>query len=107
MDVEKRAAAVFKSIESLRQEPERGVSAIVHRFDRAGASAALERLTVALGDFDLSSATGALAELGTAGLPPWAVDDLGRLRHCVDEYDYAEARGIASRLLARVHDGEL
>ena len=37
---------------------------------------------------------------------PWASDDLERLRRSVDGYDYGEARGIASRLLARVHGGE-
>ena len=46
----------------------------------AAAGAALDRLTVALDDYDVSSASGALAELGTSGLPPWAADDLGRLR---------------------------
>ena len=103
-DVEKHAAAVFKSIESLRPAPGRAVDTAVRPFDRVGASAALERLTAALDDFDLSSASGALADLGTSGLPPWAAEDLDRLQHSVDGYDYAEARGIASRLLARVHD---
>jgi two-component system sensor histidine kinase/response regulator len=102
-DVEERGATVFKSIQSLRSAPDRAVDSAVRPFDRAGASAALERLTAALDDFDLSSASGALADLGTSGLPPWAADDLGRLQHSVDGYDYAEARGIASRLLDRVH----
>ena len=75
-------------------------------FDRAVAGAALDRLTVALDDYDVSSASGALADLDTSGLPSWAADDLGRLRRCVDGYEYGEARGIAARLLARVHGGE-
>ena len=66
-------------------------------------AATIERLTAALDDFDLSSASGALADLG-ASLPPWAADDLDRLHQSVDGYNYAEARAIASRLLVRVHD---
>ena len=103
-DLEQHAAVVFNAIESLRSTKNRGVEMTIHPFDRAGAGAALERLTAALDDFDLSSASGALADLGTSGLPSWAADDLGRLQHSVDGYDYTEARGIASRLLARVHD---
>jgi signal transduction histidine kinase/CheY-like chemotaxis protein/HPt (histidine-containing phosphotransfer) domain-containing protein len=103
--VEDRAAIVFGSIASLR-EPEPAAAGDSGRpFDSQFAGAALERLTVALDDFDLSSASDALADLGTSGLPAWAADDLGRLRHCVDGYEYPEARGIASRLLARVHEG--
>ena len=37
--------------------------------------------------------------------PTGRADDLGRLRLCIDGYEYGEARGIASRLLARVHGG--
>jgi hypothetical protein len=70
------------------------------------AGAALERLTVALDDYDLSSASGAMADLSTAGLPPWASEDLGRLRHSVEGYEYDEARTIASGLLARVRNGD-
>jgi hypothetical protein len=74
-------------------------------FDRAVAGAALERLAAALVDYDLSSANGALADLGTSGLPTWAADDLGRLRRSVDGYDFDEARGMASRLLTRINGG--
>jgi two-component system, sensor histidine kinase and response regulator len=102
-DVEDCAAVVSRSIASLRPEPSRTLSASGEQFDRAAAGAALERLTMALEAYDLSSASGALTDLGTAGLPASAADDLGRLRHSVDGYDYDEARGIASRLLARVH----
>ncbi len=75
-------------------------------FDPRAAGAALERLTMALDDYDLSAAGGALTDLSASGLPAWAAGDLERLRHCVDGYEYSEARGIASRLLARVHAGE-
>ncbi len=104
--VEERAAVVFRSIETLRPSANREADTADRPFDRAVAGAALDRLTVALDNYDVSSASGALADLGTSGLPAWAADDLGRLRRCVDGYEYGEARGIASRLLARVHGGE-
>jgi two-component system sensor histidine kinase/response regulator len=104
--VEERARIVFTSIESLQEEAHAAPGASGEPFDRTGAGAALERLTVALGDGDPSAASGALADLNTTGLAAWAGAEFGRLRHCVDEYEYDEARGIASRLLARVHSGD-
>jgi two-component system, sensor histidine kinase and response regulator len=101
IDVEDRAAVVSRSIEALRP-PERVTATEPRPFNRDSADAALERLTLALDGYDLSSANGALADLGTSGLPAWAVDDLIHLRHSVDGYEYEEARGIAARLLARV-----
>jgi two-component system, sensor histidine kinase and response regulator len=102
-DVENQAAVVFTSIATLRPAAHPVADAPGRPFDRAVAGAALERLTVALNGYDLSAATGVLTELNSAGLPAWAAVDLGRLRHCVDGYEYDEARGIAARLLARVH----
>ena len=61
----------------------------------------MQRLQAALTDFDLSTATAALAELD-GGVPAWAADDLQRLRDSVDRYEYDEARGVASRLLERL-----
>jgi len=103
--VEERAAVVFASIETLRPPANAEPDPAARPYDRAVAGAALDRLTVAVDNYDLTSASGALAELGTAGLPDWAADDLGCLRRCVDGYQYDEARGIATRLLARVHGG--
>ncbi len=104
--VEDRAAVVFRSIETLRP-PAIGEPGTADRaIDRAAAGAALDRLAIALDDYDVSAAIAALADLDTSGLPAGAADDLGRLRRCVDGYEYGEARGIASRLLARVHAGE-
>ena len=108
--VEERAAVVFASIETLRPSPNRDTGTAGRPFDRAVASAALDRLTTALDNFDVTSASGALADLGTSGLGAWAADDLGLLRRCVGGYEYGEARGIATRLLAHVmnaHDGEV
>jgi HPt (histidine-containing phosphotransfer) domain-containing protein len=103
--IEDRAAVVFRSIESLRPLPHRDADLAVSPFDPDAAGEALNHLTVALDNHDVSSASGALAELAISHLPPWAVDDLDRLRGCVDGYQYGEARGIALRLLARVHAG--
>jgi signal transduction histidine kinase/CheY-like chemotaxis protein/HPt (histidine-containing phosphotransfer) domain-containing protein len=104
--VEHRAVVVSKSISTLRSRPDHSAESPGRPFDRAVAGAALERLTVALDDYDLSSASGAMADLSTAGLPPWASEDLGRLRHSVEGYEYDEARTIASGLLARVRNGD-
>jgi hypothetical protein len=59
-----------------------------------------------LDNYDVTSASGAVADLGKSGLAAWAADDLERLNRHVDEYEYGEAREIAARLLARVHAGE-
>ena len=104
--VEERAAIVLASIEALRPPANRASGTVDRPFDRAAAGAALDRLTVALDNYDVSSASAALADLDTSGLPAGASDDLERLRRSVDGYDYGEARGIASRILARVLGGE-
>ena len=94
---------VFKSIGTLRPEAYRDADVAARPFDPAAAGEALNRLAAALDNYDVSSASGALAELETSHLPPWAVDDLDRLHGYVNGYQYGEAKGIASRLLARVH----
>ncbi len=103
--VEDRAAIVSRSIESLRPPDSRVTDAPDRPFDRALAGAALERLTVALNGYDLSSASGALADLDTSGLPTSAADDLGRLRRSIDGYEFDQAREITSRLLTRFNGG--
>jgi len=65
------------------------------------ARGALESLQTALGDFDLSAATTALAALDRVGMPD-AVADLTRLHHHVDSYEYDEARQLATRLLGQI-----
>jgi exopolyphosphatase/pppGpp-phosphohydrolase len=61
----------------------------------------LTRLQTALGDFDLSAATSALAELERVDMPR-AANLLSRLRHHVDSYEYDEARVIATQLLNQI-----
>jgi PAS domain S-box-containing protein len=100
-ELETRAAVVFHSIDTLRgaiapdrREPE-------SLFVPAAARGALTRLQAALGDFDLSGATSALAELESVDLSG-AANALSRLRQHVDGYEYDEARAIASQLLVQI-----
>ena len=101
--VEERAAVVLRSIGTLRPSAEREGGRATGPFDAAPAGAALDRLTVALQNCDATSASRALTDLDSSGLAQSAADDLDRLRACVDGYEYREAEGLASRLLARVH----
>src|SRR5206468_6933361 len=63
-ELEARAAVVFRSIETLRGGATTVAGEPEHVFVPAEARAPLERLQTALGDFDLSAATSALADLG-------------------------------------------
>jgi hypothetical protein len=63
---------------------------------------ALERLRVALSDFELSAATEALAKLTAVGVPAGAEADLNQLRDRVDRYDYDEAQIILARIVAQL-----
>ena len=103
--VEDRAAIVSSSIEALRPAESRVAGAPDRPFDRVMAGAALERLAAALDGYDPSSASGALPDLGSSGVPAWAADDLGSLRRSVDGYQFDEAREVASRLLTRINSG--
>ena len=67
--------------------------------DRAAVRAALERLQAALGDFELSAANDALADLAALGVPAEAAADLTRLRDRMDSYDYDEAQVIVARIV--------
>jgi two-component system, sensor histidine kinase and response regulator len=103
--VEAEAAIVFRSIGSLRPavQPTARQPAV---FDRAAAGAALERLTAALDAYDLSAATTALTGLRSLGLPQSGAVDLDTLGASIENYDYGEARVIATRLLARVNGAD-
>jgi len=105
-DVEDRAGVVLRSIATLRPAVRSGADTQQRSFDGAAADAALRRLTAALDDYDLTTASSALTDLGTCGLPASAVEDLGRLQRCVDDYQYEEARAVASRLLTRVRGAD-
>jgi two-component system sensor histidine kinase/response regulator len=99
--LEDRAAVVLRSIETLRTadvpvrtSPEQRSVPVAARF-------ALERLQAALGDFDVSAATSALADLDATPMAG-ATSELARLRNHVDSYEYEEARLLATRLLEEI-----
>ena len=100
-DLEARAAVVFDSIDGLRTATAPVSAEPGSLFVPAEARSALTRLQAALGDFDLSAATSALAELDSVDMPRTA-NVLSRLRHHVDNYDYDEARVIATQLLEQI-----
>ena len=99
-DIEARAAIVFRSIDALR-ETDKGVPADGGQvLIPPAARPILERLHVALSDFDLSGASSALADLDAVAMP--GVSELVALRNHVDRYEYDEARELASRLLGQI-----
>jgi len=101
-DLETRAAVVFRSIDALRGTTASGRTEPESLFVPAAARGALTRLEAALGDFDLSAATSALAELESVDMRR-AENVLSRLRQHVDGYEYDEARAIASQLLEQIN----
>jgi two-component system sensor histidine kinase/response regulator len=104
-DVEERAAIAFRSIDALRGEVRATAPPEAARpFDVATARAALERLRVALGDFEIAAVTAALAEVSRLVMPEITATDLVRLRDRVDGIEYDEATVIATRLLEQLDD---
>ena len=65
------------------------------------ARAVLDRLQAALGDFDLTAASSALADLDRVGMPGGPAG-LAGLRNHIDSYEYEEARVLVTALLERV-----
>ncbi len=101
-ELERRAAVVLRSIDSLRMtETVAAVTESGQVVVPIEARPALQRLETALGDFDLSAASQALAELNRVAMPN-NIDDLVRLRNHVDSYEYDEARALVTRLLDRI-----
>jgi two-component system sensor histidine kinase/response regulator len=99
--VDAQAAIVLRSIATLRPATETAAAA-PDAFDPALARDALQRLTLALNEYDLSAAGGAVADLDRSGLPAWAAADLTSLHNAVESYDYRSAQEMAARLLTRV-----
>jgi len=100
-ELESRAAVVFRSIDGLRGAPPPAAAASGQLTISGEARAALERLQAALGDFDLTAASSALADLDRVGMPGNA-GDLVSLRNQIDGYEYEEARVLVTGLLERV-----
>jgi two-component system sensor histidine kinase/response regulator len=100
-DVEANAAVVFRSIDTLRDGRAADSVEPAEAFVPIAARGSLERLQLALSDFDFSSASTALADLEAIARPA-AVPDLARLREHVDTYEFDEARVLAVRMLAQI-----
>ena len=100
-ELEGRAAVVFRSIDTLRNLPVPVATGSARRVMPREARAVLERLQAALGDFDVTAASGALADLDRVERPDTA-GDLARLRDHVDRYEYDEARALVTRLLEQI-----
>lgn len=64
----------------------------------------LERLHVALGDYELSAATQALADLASLDTRASAAPDLAQLRSRVDKFEYEDAQVITGRLLDQLDE---
>ena len=92
---------VFRSIDRLRGVPPPAAAASGQLTISGEARAVLERLQAALGDFDLTAASSALADLDRVGMPGNAGDLVG-LRNHIDSYEYEEARVLVTGLLERV-----
>ena len=101
-EVERHAAVAFRSIDTLRDVAAVVPTARTSPLDTTMIRTALERLRVALSDFELSAATEALADLTAAGIPVGAEDDLRQLRDRVERYDYDEAQTILARIVAEL-----
>ena len=100
-ELESRAAVVFRSIDRLRGVPPPAAAESGQLTISGEARAVLERLQAALGDFDLTAASSALADLDRVGMPGNA-GDLAGLRNQIDSYEYEEARVLVTGLLERV-----
>jgi two-component system, sensor histidine kinase and response regulator len=100
-DLEARANIVFRSIDTLRATDQPVPAPAGLLSISPDARAALERLQTALGDYDLSAASSALADLDRAAMPGPAAE-MTQLRNHVDSYEYDEARALATRLLEQI-----
>jgi two-component system sensor histidine kinase/response regulator len=99
--LEAQAALVLRSINTLRGARGPVPSESAQGFVPADARTVLERLQVALSDYDLSTASALLSDLDRLAMPGKA-GDLVRLRNHVDSYEYGDARVLATRLLEQI-----
>ncbi len=97
--VNEHAATVFRSIDLLRDETAVIPAVPTAPFDPLKMRAVLEQLAAALGNFDLTASSEALAELDGLGVPADIAGDLARVRELIEGYEYEEANGIVARLL--------
>ncbi len=101
-DVEHCASAADRAIATLRDDTAAVPTVSTVAFDTTAVRAALDRLQVALGDFELTAANDALADLAGDGVPAGIAADLARLRNRVDSFDYGGAQIIVARLIEQL-----
>ncbi len=101
-EVEHCSAAACRSIDTLRDAAAPMETLKTGPLDTTVIRAALERLQVALGDFEPSAATEALAESTALAVPVGAEADFMQLRDRVDRYHYDEAQIILGRIVAQL-----
>src|SRR5205823_5518206 len=107
--IEQQAGVVFESIQSLRGEDRRAdavPTGASPSADPALVRAHLERLRTALAAGDLSGSSEVLRELSPLNAPEGCREEIVRLAELIDSYEYDEAAGIVTRLLARFQGGE-
>jgi hypothetical protein len=92
---------VFRSIDSLRTVPVPVATRSAQLVMPREARVMLERLQAALGDFDVTAASSALADLDRVEMPD-NDGDLARLRDHIDNYEYDEGRALVTRLLEQI-----
>jgi two-component system, sensor histidine kinase and response regulator len=100
-ELERRAALVLRSIESLRTDPAASETSSHQLLLPIEARPVLQRLQAALADFDLSAAGDALADLSRVATGT-NINELAQLRNHVDSYEYDEARTLVTRLLEQI-----
>src|SRR5262249_17833395 len=100
-DLEARVNIVLGSIDTLRATSQPVPAPAGPRLFSPEARTALERLQMALGDYDLSAASIALADLDRVAMAGPAAE-MTQLRNHVNSYEYDEARALATRLLEQI-----
>ena len=101
-EIEQCAAVAFRSIDTLRDDAAAVPAVTTGPLDTTAVRAVLERLQTALGDFELSAANDAIADLAVLAVPSGATAELTRLRDRVDSFDYDEAQAIVARIVGQL-----
>ena len=107
--VEDRAAIVFRSIDTLRDERENGDQAAsaplatpAAPVDPAKMREVLERLRAALASLDIGDTSDALGEIKAMGTPDDLASDLTRVAQLADGYEFDEAERIVVTMIDRL-----
>ncbi|HKQ47930.1 MAG TPA: response regulator [Phycisphaerae bacterium] len=100
--VNEHAAIVFRSIDRLRDGSASPTAEATRPLDGLKARAALERLSAALDQVDVSASGEALTDLTSLGAQTAWAGDVARLRELTDGYEFEEAAAAVATLLKRL-----